>query len=1109
MSSEYPFISFHNHNEFSMRDGMGSVDEHVQWAVEHDVPACSLTNHGNISCYFRQYEACKKAGIKPIFGAELYIIPDRKLLMPWIGSDEDNAVEMRKKFSSPRNHILVLAQTYQGLKNIFKITSEAYMNSFYKFPLIDFNLLAENKEGIIVSTACAGGELPRFLSSGEKVRADSFVKKYKETFGENFYIELMSINYGVQFELNPKLYDIAKEHGVKTILTSDAHYLYPEDQKLHEAILMLQSKKTYTKEEDKEEGEESGEIENEETEEKFWEFSVNDLYLKTREDIMNASYNSDCKEIMEECIKNNYELFLRIDNIELDTSIKLPKLFENSDKILYRKVADALVAKGLSKNPVYKQRCRQEYDTIVKLGFVDYILILEDLYSWVTKTYGKYAAGPGRGSSAGSLVNYLLGITDIDPIKFELMFERFIDEGRGDLPDVDMDFEPKVKDAVKEYLTEKYGRSKVASIGTYLVSKVKTAIKDSAKMYNVDFQESNSLTAGLPHFLRGEEGRKMTIDDLSYEELCTMFPKVQDFLDKYPDVKRLFKRIKNSLKSTGMHAAGLVVSSVDLSEWIPLVRASKNIVTANTEGGDYHELSAQGFVKFDVLGLNNLQVVTDTMDLIKKRHGIDINWDDVPYEAPEVYELAKRTDTAGIFQFESKLANQTMAMIQPDTFDDLSAINALIRPGPLEMGMHREFAKRKRDGKWDIHDSYKHILSKTYGVLTYQEQFMRCFVELGEFTAIEVNKVRKDLSKKEASKKFEDMRIDRVMSWKDKFVNNAMKRMPEEEVLRLWDLIFSFSKYAFNKAHSDAYTITSFREFWMKAHYGLEFYCSLLNNTSRSKEDKYGSSTVGKYISHIMTNPVYYYEEERFKTRRDVKVLQVDVNKSNTNFEIEDDNNLRFGLSLIKGISEEAAKAIMELRPFTSIDDLISSENKYVKNKRVIMALILSGALDSISEGKNRSDMYNYFVKKRKYKDEEVTLDLNAIIKNESEFANVSFTEITFFAMLKKSIKEKKKDIILNNLDELEEEPQIRSLFRIKSILKKKTAKGKAYHTFEISDGVTTLPRVYFWEKYAEAFEDSTKDGRTVYNNIYYGTISKSNNFAQVKNIKFVKEIKE
>jgi DNA polymerase-3 subunit alpha len=1032
--------------------------------------------------------------------------------MPWIGSNEENAVEMRQKFSSPRSHILVLAQTYQGLKNIFKITSEAYMNSFYKFPLIDFDLLAENKEGIIVSTACAGGELPKLLTAGEKVRADSFVKKYKETFGENFYIELMSINYPVQFELNPKLYAIAKEHDVKTIVTSDAHYLYPEDQKLHEAILMLQSKKTYTKTEDKEEGEEvDTEIENEETEEKFWEFSVNDLYLKTADDIMNAPYNSDpyIKDVMKECIKNNYELFLRIDNIELDTSIKLPKLFENSEKILYKKVADALVTKGLNKNQVYVKRCRQEYDTICKLGFVDYILILEDLYAWVTRTFGKYAAGPGRGSSAGSLVNYLLGITDIDPIKFELMFERFIDEGRKDLPDVDMDFEPRVKDAVKTYLTEKYGRSKVASIGTYLVSKVKTAIKDSAKIYNVNFEESNAVTSRLPHFLRGEEGRKLTIDDLSYEELCTMFPKVQEFLDKYPDVKKLFKRIKNSMKSNGMHAAGLVVSSVDLHEWIPLVRASKNIVTANTEGGDYHELSAQGFVKFDILGLNNLQVVNDAMSLIKKRHGMDINWDDIPYDAPEVYKLAKRTDTAGIFQLESRLAKQTMEMIQPDTFDDLSAINALIRPGPLEMGMHREFAKRKRDGKWDIHESYKHILSKTYGVLTYQEQFMRCFVELGEFTAVEVNRVRKDLSKKEASKKFEDMRIDRVMSWKEKFVNNAMKRMPEEEVLRLWDLIFSFSKYAFNKAHSDAYTITSFREFWLKAHYGLEFYCSLLNNTSRAKEDKYGSSTVGKYISHIMTSPVYYAEDDRFKIRRDVKVLHVDVNKSEINFEIEDDNNLRFGLSLIKGISDEAAAAIIENRPFSSIDDLINSENKYIKNKRVIVALIHSGALDSISERKNRSEMYNYFIKKRKYKDEESVLDLNSIIKNESESSNVSFTEISYFADIKKSIKTKKENVIVNDLDELEEEPQIHSLFRIKNITKKKTVKGKPYHIFEISDGITTLSRMYFWEKYAEAFEDSTKDGKTVYNNIYYGTISKNNNFAQVKNIKFVKEIKE
>jgi DNA polymerase-3 subunit alpha len=808
------FVNLHVHNEFSIRDGIGTVDEHVLWALKHKSPAVSLTNHGNISVFFKQYESCKKARIKPIFGVEAYIIDDREKLIPWINSKEEDAVEKRKEFGGTRHHILLLAKNYIGLKNIFKITSKSYIESFYKFPLIDFKLLSENKEGIIVSTACAGGELNKYIAQKEYDKAIEYIEKYKKEFGSDFYIELMSMNYNVQWNLNKDLWNLAKKTNVKTIITTDSHYLYPEDQKVHEAILLLQTKKSY-KEEDEDSNEneilEEEILENEN--EKLWEFTVKDLYLKTYEHILDDWKNKrwfgndydneeEYLEVLTTCLKNTYEVFTKIENFEIDTSIKIPKLYENSAEVLKKKIAFGLKTRKIDKTRLdeYKKRCKLEYDTIVKMNFSEYFLILEDLINWTKNKFGKYSVGDGRGSSAGSLVNYLLNITNVDPIKHDLLFERFLDEGRKDLPDVDIDFAPEIRDEVKKYLVEKYGEDKVATIGNYHVAKVKSSIKDAARIYNIDFSEVNKVTNAIPYFVY-VDGKKDTIDNLSYEYIINNFSAVRDFLNKYPDVDKLFKRLRNSIKAIGRHAAGVVVSSVTLYDWIPLIRSKEHIVTANTEGGDYHELTGQGFVKFDILGLNNLSVVNDTVRLIRERYNITIDWDDIDLESPEAYAIARKGDTLGVFQFESNLATKTTIDIQPNSFSDLSAINAVIRPGPLDMGMHKQFAERKRKGDWrnEIHESYADLLKSTYGIILYQEDFMRIFKEIGKFNAIEVNKARKDLVKYERSKKYESARLKRVASWKDKFVQNASLVMPEDIAEKLWNEISAFARYGFNK----------------------------------------------------------------------------------------------------------------------------------------------------------------------------------------------------------------------------------------------------------------------------------------------------------------------
>ena len=1121
------YVNLHVHNEFSIRDGIGTAEEHILWALKHKAPAISLTNHGNISVFFKQYEAAKKVGIKPIFGVEAYMIADREKLMPWIGSKEEGATEQRKIHGNPRHHILLIAKNYTGLKNLFKITSLAFIESFYRFPLIDFKLLSENKEGIIVSTACAGGELNRFIEQDKMDEAREYIKKYKTEFGDDFYIEMMSMDYRHQWMLNPKLWQLSKELGVKVIVTTDAHYLYPEDQKVHEAILLLQTKKSYTEKEETPTEEETPEEEATESEnEKLWEFVVKDLYLKTFEQVIGDwkagrwfgdNPPEDQKVAVAEAIKGTYEVFAKVEKFDLDKKLKIPQLYEDGAKVLYEKVAEGLKTRIIDQSRLgeYKARCRKEYDTIVKLGFVDYFLILEDMIKWTKEKFGRYEVGAGRGSAAGSLINYLLGITDIDPIKHTLLFERFLDEGRKDLPDVDIDFSPQVRDQVKEYLISKYGADKVATIGNYHIGKVKGCIKDAARIYNLDYFEVNEITKDLPFTIYTQEGKKEQLDNMSYDYIVEHFPKVKKFFEKNSQVEALYKRLRNSIKATGRHAAGVVVSGVTLYDWIPLIRSKEFIVTANTEGGDYHELTGQGFVKFDILGLNNLAVVNDTMRLIKKRYGVEIDWDKIDIDSKEAYALARRGDLFGVFQFESNLALKTIVDVAPENFDDLSAINAIIRPGPLDMGMNVEFAKRKAAGNWRelTHESYADYLKGTYGIVVYQEDFMRLFKELGEFDVVEVNKSRKDLVKYERSVKYETARLKRVDSWENKFVTNASKKMPPEIAKELWEQIRAFSRYAFNKSHSDSYTYTSFRELWLKAHYGIEFYTALLNNTARSKEDKYGISTIAKYISRIQTSAIYFENVvnngPQFSKREKVKILPVDVNESDLEFSIDKDINIRFGLTFVKGITPDAATEIIARRPFKSIEDFTKSDHKQLKNKRVIVALIKSGALDSISGGVSRSEMYNSFITSRKYKEDPVDWTLGDIIANEIELMNVSFTEVDYFVSQRDRVKDKYPDLKLQMLEdalELGDECELLALFRIASVEKKKSKKGKPYYVVALSDGVSSLTRVYYWGD-KEVQDDDKKFDIMDTNNLYIGKLQKSNAYNQLRQIKLIDKI--
>ena len=798
MSKDFqPFLQLHNHSFYSIRDGLASPEEYVEYCYNHKIPSCSITDHGNIGGLIRQYTKCEELGIKPIFGCEVYLNNYRNNQE----YREDTKREEYKLFKK-NNHLILLAKNFAGYKNLIKITSDAWINGFYYRPRTSMDFIESRKEGLICLTSCISGEVSSQLELGNYDKSKEILLGYKTIFGPDLYVELLLVETQLQITINNLLSKLAKECDIKTVITNDCHYLMKEDNTTHDILLMIRDNKTMKDLKDNPNG--------------VWKFECKDLYYKDFSDMYKSFLTHKSEYFTESVFSNSYQNVHEIDNkiekIKLDTRLKLPKIYDNSKEVLVDKINKGYKKRKIDKfseeeQGIYKQRMSVEFDVITELGFTDYFLILEDILNWAKAN--DVFVGSSRGSAGGSLICYLLEITNLDPIKYGLLFERFLSKSRGagDIPDIDSDFDAEDRDRVKEYIFEKFGKDKTCSIGTYGYMKTKSVMLDIGRVLNIDLAETMHLTKNV---------LTQDSDDMTIEQIEGNFDEVYRYWGKYPEAKRLFPKLRNKIKNMSKHAAGVIISDSELSENIALTTQNNNILSAWQEGSDYHELAKVGFIKFDILGLNNLTVIKKAMKFIKQRHNVDVVLDNMNYNDKDVYNSVKNGDMVGIFQFESGIAKELINLIKPESFNQLSACNALLRPGPIRMGMHKEFAERKNGKKiFTIPECLKDILEETFGIICYQEQFMLIAQKFG-FSQIESNKFRKTLVKSGKSFEFEAKREQEAKSYHDKFIEGSKTFLNKDGAENLWNNIISFISYGFNKCiYKDS---------------SIDYYCNLKEN---------------------------------------------------------------------------------------------------------------------------------------------------------------------------------------------------------------------------------------------------------------------------------------
>lgn len=1082
---ENNFINLHHHNQFSVRDGVGKEKEIVERLYELKSPGFCLTNHGNISAHFRQYESCKKYGLKPVFGNEIYYTPHAEEIAILNKNEDEESIKKRKELAKETYHLTVIAKNKKGYYNLISMTNDSWMNYFYKFPRISDNILEKYKDGLIIFSGCIGSYISKKLIGGNIKEAYEKAQYFKKIFKDDFYIELQLTEYEPQKEANIQLIKLAKDLNLKCVLTNDTHYINAGDDSVQQVMILNNQGKNVDDLND--------------PNSKAWKFEVKDLYIKNiknlKRDFKNKYENDDIfteKEFNNSILNTNC-VFSQIEKFEIDSSIKLPKIYDNSIKKFNELIKLGILEKNINfKNKKFQERLRYEYRIITDMNFVDYFLILQDVISWTKKTFGKFSVGPGRGSAAGSLINYLLSITDLNPLKFPmLLFERFLSPGRKDVPDIDIDFSPEIRDKVKQYIINRFGRDYVCSIGNYQTIKVKSAIQDVFRTLNLPFSDVLTVTKEIGNLSPEEE-------ELSVNELRKKYKEFNKLVEKYPESINYIDKLKGQIRGVGQHAAGVVVSSVKLTENIPLVMtSSKEIVSANTEGGDYHELTSMGFVKYDILSLMTLKNINDCCGLIKKNHDIELNWNEFDCENKDMYDLLISGDTYGIFQFSSPLATNYLKEMKPQNLNDLCVASALLRPGPLDQNVHIDYYKRKNgEIKYSIHDCLKDILSETMGIIVYQEQILRICQELADFSKEEANVFRKALVKYEKSPDHEKKRREKVSSFSQKLINGLRRYMTEEQSIELWNLIESFARYGFNYAHSLSYALLSQRQLYQKYYFPLEFYCSILNN-----EDFNDYSHIIKKINKNKQNIVDYKIMKVIDSKK-INILTPDFRKFNSNWTIEN-NCIRQGFSKLKWFSESSCDLFVknmndkikndfnELIKF-KIRDEEKNRDKYLVTKKIFEALLYSGSIDYMNplDKNEKIEIYNK-IRKSNVKTIENDEELR---EYEKEFTGYTLKNNENLLFIRNEIISKLKNkpkYILNELIDIDSEFEQRAVdsFRLISFVKKKTRTDKDYHLIEVEVPEGKFSKIYLWKQKLEIKKD----------HLYIGTFLKRSGFTSLE----------
>ncbi|MFH0896372.1 MAG: DNA polymerase III subunit alpha [Bacteroidota bacterium] len=872
------FTHLHVHTQYSILDGAASIPSLLSKAKETGMTSLAISDHGNMYGVLKFVSDAKKAGIKPIIGCEMYVA-------------ENSRFEKKGKVDRSGYHLVLLAQNKVGYKNLSRLSSLGFTEGFYYTPRIDKEILRQYNEGLIALSACLGGEIPETITTRGVEKAEEVLKEYLDIFGDRFYLELQRSGQPEQKNVNEVLIAMAAKFNVPLVATNDVHFVNASDFEAHRILICLNTGK--------------------DLEDVTGMHYTGQEYMKSPGEMLQLFID------VPEAIKNTRVIADRIEDFDLSQDILLPKFplpegFTDEDEFLHH-----LTYKGAEKlypdmNDELRERLDFELSVVKKMGFAGYFLIVQDFIN-AAREMG-VAVGPGRGSAAGSAVAYCIRITNVDPIKYSLLFERFLNPDRISMPDIDVDFDDDGRDKVIDYVVKKYGTDHVAQIITFGTMAARSAIRDVARVLRLPLPEADRLAKLIPE----EVGITLKGAFDKVPELSQARKSENDLIRKTLAFAEI---LEGSNRHTGTHACGIIIGPDDLKDYIPLSVQKDSIMPVTQFEGKLVE--QVGMLKMDFLGLRNLSIIKDAIDNIEMRHGIRINIDDIPLDDPKTFELFKKGDTIGVFQFESDGMRKHLADLKPTNIEDLIAMNALFRPGP--MSNIPTFINRKH-GKEKVaypHPLLETILKNTYGIMVFQEQIMQISRKMAGFSGGKADELRKAMGKK---------KIDIIAKLKDEFVEGAVSNQVDRKVASdVYDTMAKFGEYGFNRSHSAAYSIVAYQTAYLKANYSAEYMAALLSRHMDSLDDV-----------------TFYMDESK---RMDIPVLGPDINESGIRFTVNEKGAIRFSLSAIKGVGEAAVQSLLDEKekngPYTDIFDFVKRVSLRTVNRKSIENLAQAGAFDN------------------------------------------------------------------------------------------------------------------------------------------------------------------
>lgn len=910
------FVHLHCHTHYSLLDGASRIPALMDKAVADGQKGIAITDHGNMFGAFEFVSEAKKRNLKAIVGCEFYLVENRHI----------KSFQVSKGERDNRYHQLLLAKNQEGYENLSKLCSLGFIEGTYSgYPRIDKELLLKYHKGLIATSCCIGAEIPQTILTGNIEKAEELLKWWLDVFGEDYYIELQRHrgletidNTGKsQEDVNQVLLTFAKKYNIKVIATNDAHYINEDDARAHDILLCVNTGKKMS---------EPGRF----------QFPSTDFYFKTQQEMSRIFYD------LPAAIDNTNEIFDKITAPNLSRDVLLPNFpvpqgFKDQTSYLRHLVMEGAKERYINITPEVQQRLDWELSVIDKMGFNGYFLIVQDFIKAARQM--KVSVGPGRGSGAGSAVAYCLTITNIDPLKYNLLFERFLNPERVSMPDFDIDFDDEGRQSVIDYVVNKYGRNQVAQIVTFGTMAAKSSIRDVGRVLELPLPDTDRLAKMVPatpgtslaHIFKSGKAAEEDAQSRDLENIRKL-REIEKQDSHEGEILRLAQQVEGTVRNTGIHAAGVIIAPGDIMQYIPVCTSSETeLLVTQFEGG---VVESAGMLKMDFLGLKTLSIVKDSIKLIAERTGEpEINPDDIPLDDPRTYELFQKGETIGIFQFESPGMQKYLRELQPTNIEDLIAMNALYRPGPMNyipMFINRKHGREPIDYP---HEWLTDLLKPTYGIMVYQEQIMQTAQIMAGYSLGAADMLRRAMGKK----KVEEMEKNRKI-----FVEGAtQKGVPTLKADEIFEIMSKFASYGFNRSHSAAYTVLSVQTAWLKTHYPAEFMAAVLTH---NKND--------------ITKLNFFLRECK---RMGIQVLPPDVNESKINFAVNSKGAIRFGLSALKNMGEGSGEDIINERkangPFKNIFDITSRVSLKSVNKKALEAMVMGGAMDCF-EGTHRAQYF-------------------------------------------------------------------------------------------------------------------------------------------------------